>query len=384
MMVLLHGLILSALGLMVIVLAVNLVSFRTAKASTTGNRPRVSVLIPARNEEETVGRCLATLVQQDYPDYEVLVLDDRSTDATVARVREWEQRDPRVRLIPGASLPEGWVGKSFACHQLSEAAIGEMLLFVDADTVHSPSSIGSAVAEMERTRAGLLSLIPHQTMISFWETVVLPLLHFVTMCFLPFSLVSSTRNPRFAMANGQFMLFRRDVYRSIGGHAAVRTAMVEDVWLSRLVKRSGHRLVIMDGGPVVSCRMYRSFSGIWQGFSKNLFPGFNYSLPAIGGVMAFLAITSVLPFLLLPAALLGGVAGFLLTASVAEVALLIGIRVALAARFRMPWLSSLLHPLGVSMVIAIAANSCRWVVAGGGARWKGRVYDFRSNLSIHS
>lgn len=380
----LHLFILVALGGMAVVLTVNLAAFRRPAPQLPGMFPRVSVLVPARNEEQNIGKCLAGLLRQEYPDYEVLVLDDRSTDGTAAIVREWEGREGRLRLIPGAPLPEGWGGKSFACHQLAREAGGEFLLFVDADTVHGSASIRSAVAEMEKTGADLLSLIPHQTMESFWEKAILPLLHFSTMCFLPFPLVSSTRSPRLAMANGQFMMFRRDVYRRIGGHEAVRTAMVEDVWISRLVKSHGRKLVVMDGGSLVSCRMYRSFAALWEGFSKNLFAGFRYSLPAIGAVMAFNAVTSVLPFVLLPLALAGGGKGMAVTAPAVEAGIVIAMRLSLAVRFRMSIAASFTHPLGMGMVIAIAANSCRWMLGGGGARWKGRRYDFRKPVSMHS
>lgn len=380
-MTVLHLAIAGGIGVMVLVLLANLAGFRRvrpdARPRTT---PAVSVLVPARNEEASIGGCVASLLAQEYPLLEVLVLDDHSEDGTAAVVGAIERTDPRVRLVPGADLPEGWVGKSFACHQLSQAAKGDLLLFVDADTVHEPSSIGAAVAEMERTGAGLLSLIPHQIMRSFWERTFLPLLQFSTMCFLPFALVSRTRSPLLAMANGQFMLFRRSVYDDIGGHASVHAAMVEDVWLARAVKRRGHRLVVADGGRTVSCRMYTSFRAIWRGFSKNLCAGFGYSVPSLAAVTGFNALTSIAPFFLLPAALVAGQTGWLIAAPAAEVAALLGIRVVLALRFRMGLAPVALHPLAVGLLVVIAANSCRWAFTGG-PRWKGRRYDLRRALT---
>jgi chlorobactene glucosyltransferase len=170
------------------------------------------------------------------------------------------------------------------------------------------------------------------------------------------------------------MLFRRRVYDAIGGHAAVRTALVEDVWLSRRVKGAGHRLVVLDGDGAVSCRMYTSFASIWEGFSKNLFPGFRYSLPVMAAAMVFLIATSVMPFLFLAWTGIDAAAGGLVAA---QAGLLLAMRTALAFRFRMAWWPVLLHALGMGMVVAIAVNSSRAILLGGGAAWKGRRYDFR-------
>ena len=380
-----HEVILGLLALMMVVVLVNVVGFRRLPRWAAPERPgsegtpMVSVLIPARNEERNIGTTLSTLARQDYPRMEIVVLNDNSADGTEAVVKERAGADPRIRLIQGGALPEGWVGKSYACHQLAGEAQGDLLLFVDADTAHEQWSVGAAVEEMRRSRADLLTVIPAQTMRTFWEKLILPLLHYSTFCFLPMPLVSVTRSPKLAMANGQFMLFRKEVYRAIGGHAGVRTAMVEDVWLSRRVKEEGYRLVIRDGTGSVRARMYRSLREIWQGFSKNLFAGFNYSLPMIGGVVVFNALTSVLPFILLPAGIIAGMEFAPWTAVVAlQVALVLAIRLALAARFRLDVWTIVLHPLAMGIFCGIALNSARWVLVRGGARWKGRTYDFRN------
>lgn len=380
-----HEVILGLLALMMVVVLVNVVGFRRlapgAAPAHVGpeEMPMVSVLIPARNEERNIGTTLSTLAQQDYPRMEIVVLNDNSSDGTAAAVERIAGVDPRIRLMQGATLPEGWVGKSYACHQLAGAAEGDLLLFVDADTAHETWSVRAAVEEMRRSRADLLTVIPAQTMETFSEKLMLPLLHYSTFCFLPMPLVSVSRSPKLAMANGQFMLFRKDVYRAIGGHAGVRTAIVEDVWLSRRVKEEGYRLVIRDGTGSVRARMYHSLREIWQGFSKNLFAGFNYSLPMIGGVILFNALTSVLPFLLLPAGIIAGMEIAPWTAVVAgQVAMVAAIRLALAARFRLDVWTIVLHPLAMGIFCGIALNSARWVLVRGGARWKGRTYDFRN------
>jgi chlorobactene glucosyltransferase len=213
---------------------------------------------------------------------------------------------------------------------------------------------------------------------TFWERVVLPLLHFTTFAFLPFPLVRLAKNRKLAMANGQFMLFRCGAYEEIGGHAAVRSALVEDVWLSRLIKEKGFALCVMGGEEIVSCRMYSSLREIWEGFSKNLFPGFGYSVPVIFAVIVFNIVTSILPFLFLVAGMAMNLTGepwYGLVA--AQTSLMLLIRLMLSVRFDQSILSSLLHPLAMGVFSAIAVNSCWWVLRGTGSRWKGRSYDFR-------
>ena len=373
--------ILAALIVMALIAAVNMLSLRSLDSRTRRVKPvrfpLVSVLVPARNEEANIGKCLATLADQDYPAYEVLVLDDNSDDRTGAIVQEWQRKDPRVRYLGGEPLPPGWVGKNFACHQLSLAARGDLLLFVDADTRHNRESIRKGVAAMEGLGADLLTVIPRQVMKSFWENAVLPFLHFTTFCFLPLPLVKAVRDPRLAMAVGQFMLFRRRAYDAIGGHRAVKDVMVEDVWMSRLIKKHGFALRVLDGGSAVSCRMYSSLKGIWHGFSKNLFPGFKFSLPAITLVIFFNFATSVLPFVSLAAIIMGKMPAQVLTVVLAQIGLLMAIRLSLSVRFSMSYAAIPTHPLAMLVVISMAINSVRWVLMAGGSRWKGRAYDFR-------
>lgn len=371
-------LILGILLFMALLAAVNMLTFRRVRAGRKPHSfPYVSVLIPARNEQDNIGICLSSLVSQDYPRYEIVVLDDNSEDATGDIVRDWEGLSDRVRYLKGSPLPPGWVGKCFACHQLSKHARGELLLFTDADTMHSSQSISSAVAAMHKTRADLLTVVPFLTLKTFWEKTVMPMLHFVTFCSLPFPLVHLSRNPRFAMANGQFMLFKRDAYEAIGGHEAVKNAMVEDIWLSRLIKKEGYSLRVMDGVSIVATRMYRSLREIWDGFSKNIFPGFKYSLPSIVVVMLFNVLTSVLPFVFLGVVLLSPVRPEWSLLVLMQILMLFGIRLMLAHKFKLNLLATFTHPLGMGVVAGIAFNSTRWALFSGGMRWKGRTYDFR-------
>lgn len=288
-------------------------------------------------------------------------------------------------------MPPGWVGKCFACHQLSKAARGELLLFTDADTKHSTASIANAVAALERSNADLLSLFPSLELRSLWEKAVMPMLHFVTFTTLPFPLVHHTRKPQLAMANGQFILFRRSAYEAIGGHEAVKDALVEDVWLARSIKRHGFRLRVMDGKELVTTRMYRSLREIWEGFSQNLFPVFRYSLAAITFVMVFNLVTSAVPFVL---TLVGvwdlfargsALSDSWIPLALAHVGLLVTIRSMLSLRFSLALLPILLDPVAMAIVIGIAVNSIRWALFAGGLRWKGRIYPLtRGETSIPS
>lgn len=372
---------LAVLAIMTIIAAVNVLTIpRIRRTWKPQALPFVSVLIPARNEADTIGTCLSSLVAQDYPHYEIIVLDDRSEDRTWEVLRAWKSRAPHVRILRGKPLPPGWVGKCYACHQLAGSARGDLLLFTDADTKHNATSIANAVAALERSNADLLSLLPLLELRSFWEKVVMPMLHFVTFTTLPFPLVHHMRKPQLAMANGQFMLFRRSAYEAVGGHEAVKDALVEDVWLARLVKKHGLRLRVMDGKELAATRMYRSLREIWEGFSKNLFPGFRYSLAAIMLVMFFNVATSVAPFVVAVAGLFGPSAlGLSLSDSwvqltLAQAALLVAIRVMLSLRFSLAFLPIVLHPVAMAIVVGIAANSVRWTLFAGGLRWKGRTY----------
>ncbi|MGA9115160.1 MAG: glycosyltransferase family 2 protein [Bacteroidota bacterium] len=374
---------LAASAAMALVFLSNMIWFRRARSrSRGGEEPMVSILVPARNEEGRIGPALRSLAVQEYARFEVIVLDDGSTDGTLAEAEAAAAKQPHVRIFQGGDLPPGWTGKNHACRRLFEASRGDLLLFTDADTVHHRLALHTAASELRENRLGLLSMIPRQVTGGFWERLLVPLLHFATLPFLPFGLVRHSRRPSLAMANGQFMLFRRDVYERIGTHAAVKGAMVEDVWLARAVKKAGFRMEVMDGSDLVSCRMYRSLGEIWGGFSKNLFAGFNYSLAGFLPVLGVILATSVVPFPLAAAGIWSGAWGeeWFLTAAL-QAGLVLGMRLAMAARFRTDLPSALLHPLAAGILVAIGLNSVRWVLGGGGARWKGRRYGFHRHVA---
>ncbi len=333
--------------------------------------PFVSILIPARNEEENIERCLNSVINQDYPNFEILVYDDRSEDRTYEVVNRVGAGVEKLRLISGDHLPEGWLGKCYACHQLSLEAHGELLLFTDADTEHHPRSLKASVRTLKEERGGLLTLITQIKMGSLWERLCLPMLHFMEFLFLPFGLVTQLKTPSLSMGNGQFMLFEKAVYEEIGGHLAVRDQLVEDVWLARRVKEIKSKLLIKDGFALVQCRMYQDFSGIFEGFSKNLFPGFNFSLPGIFAFMMLCFFLFVFPYVQIGIGVYKGGDIFI---PVIMVGMAIFIRVVLAVRFKLGLISCFVHVFSMILFLVIALNSVRIFVFKRGASWKGRVY----------
>ncbi|WP_322113752.1 glycosyltransferase [Prosthecochloris sp. SCSIO W1101] len=341
--------------------------------------PLVSVLVPARNEENNIKRCITSLLHQDYDNYELIVLNDGSTDRTGEILDTLLRSDggALLRIIEGKALPPGWHGKAWACDQLGKAAQGELFLFTDADTYHSSDSLSRSVAAMQESGADLLSMTPRQEMRSFWEKLVVPLIYFILLCYLPLKLVPATQAPSLCFANGQFLMFRRRMYKRIGGHAAVCSDLVEDVWLCRAVKRRGGKVMSYNGIETVNCRMYRTFGEVWQGFSKNLFAGLGYHSFGLFFLMLVTALVYIVPY------------GFVIASATAadfsivyfwlpflQVCIALLCRLLIAGRFRQPITGALLHVFSQVVLLGIAVNSFYLVKFGNGSRWKGRRYNF--------
>jgi chlorobactene glucosyltransferase len=362
------------------ILLLNLVDLPDLPSARSGTQPFVSILVPARNEDEHIEACVSSLLAQEYDGFEVIVLDDHSTDSTWDTLQRLTAAGTGRRLRTGRSepLPEGWHGKAWACHQLAAMARGELLLFTDADTVHRSEALARAVAGLQESGAEMLSLTPAQEMHSFWEKLIVPLVYHILMCYLPVRMVRGSRLPAFCYAIGQFILFRSEAYRKIGGHESVRTNLVEDVWLCKKIKRAGGRVAAYNGTDAVSCRMYRDFRGIRDGFSKNLFAGFGYRTPVLFTLMGLLVMFYILPYGFLFSSLVSGktllLSGFWLPA--AQIAVALFSRMIIAVKFRHPVSFVLLHVVSQTFLLAIALNSFRQAKFGKGAVWKGRSYRF--------
>ena len=382
-----HGIVLAILLWSLTMVIANLACFDGLRAAGAfgADALMVSILVPARNEARNIEACVRSLLAQDYPNFELLVLDDHSEDGTGEIVRGLgvSESGELARLLPGEALPPGWCGKNWACHQLSQAARGTFLFFTDADTAHAPGTVSAAVAYALRNRAGLVSAWPRLVTVTLGEKLIIPMIVLLGMVLYPHWLVLSLqRHTHLAAriparyrrmlgaANGQFMFFTRECYETIGGHAALRDHVVEDVALGRAVAARMHeglRLRNCESLAFSTCRMYRSLGEVWEGFTKNLRAAFEESLANFLIIGATQAGCFLLPFALLFLPLRGK--GFV----IAEVALIYLIRIILTARFRTSWLSCALHPIGHALALAIGVNSWRRS-AGGGVTWKGRTY----------
>ena len=350
---------------------------RPVHQAAPADGPLVSILVPARNEARTIARCVISLARQDYPHCEVLVLDDQSEDTTAATIERVVRRYPQVRLLRGAALPPGWHGKAWACRQLALAARGDWLLFVDADAVLAPDCVTATLAVARTRRAGLLTLIPRLETSSVGEALLLATMPLTFAAFLPQGIVMSARWPMVAGALGKFLLFQRETYVRIGGHEAVRTDIVEDMQLSRLVKRHGGRLVWIDGTALVRSRPYRGLRDAWRGIAKSSFAAINYSLVALVPSMALCAAVFLAPYGFVIAALAARNAdGALLWLPLIQVALILGSYLLLVWRFKFPRRIVPLHALTILVTILVTLQSAYQVTLGDGVAWKGRTYHF--------
>lgn len=335
------------------------------------NQEYISVLIPARNEERIIGRCVESALNQNYNNFEVIVLDDNSTDNTSKILSEI--RNNRLKIIKGKQIEDGWVGKNFACKQLSEAAKGNYILFIDADTILEKNALENSVKFIKSQNADLVSFFPRQITISFWEKIIIPLLHFVVLTMLPLILVEKTKRTSLTMANGQFMLFRRTAYDKIGGHYSVKNRIVEDVWLGRKIKISGGKLIFADGTDIAYCRMYKNLNEIIEGFSKNIFPGLSFSTAGIIFVITFFFFLYIIPYIMLIYGIIINTGTLILT-SIISIILAITIRITHSLKFKLPLHSAFFHIISSISLIILSINSYRIIKFGSGAVWKERKY----------
>ncbi|HEV2661476.1 MAG TPA: glycosyltransferase, partial [Ktedonobacteraceae bacterium] len=358
--------------------------YAPSEQATEQDAPLLSILVPARNEERCIEACVYSLVSQNYERLEVLVLDDASSDATAAIVQRIidelpKEQKERLRLLSGAPLPAGWVGKNFACHQLAQQARGDYLLFTDADTVHAPGMAGAVLATMHERNVALLTGQPEMVAGSLGELLIVPLLNFTILTLLPIALIPRRPETSLATGNGQLLCFQRATYEKIGGHAALKERILEDVLLARAVKAAGQRMIFVDALLLVRCRMYASFAEVWAGFSKNLFAFYSYNLPfALIALLLNLALF-VLPPLILLAALLLALPALVIYYVLSAYLLAVLMRVLLALRFTrrqrgVALLLCLLHPLSILLECLILLNSIRWHYRKAGTVWKGRKY----------
>jgi len=352
----------------------------SAPPPSPAGAPQVTVIIPARDEEANIARCLSSIVGLDYPGarLRVLVVDDHSVDATAAIVRKFAAQYRQVSLIQSPPLPPRWIGKSHACWigARSVALECEWLCFIDADVTVTPSALSSAMHVALTDRLDLLSLAPRQELRSFAERLILPC-GLVMVAFIQDLRQAQARSSNEVTAAGQFMLVRREAYEMVGGHAAVCTAICEDLEIARRLKRSGRSVLLMGGQDFVSTRMYTGWRTLWPGLAKNLVdtfggPAATLSLALAAVILAWAAFAiPLLDFAVWRAGAQGALFPLLLALAGSGAA--VGLHVAAASYFRIPLWYGLIFPLGYTVGAVMAIDSVRRRLRGR-VSWKGRIY----------
>lgn len=340
--------------------------------------PPVTVIIPARNEANNIARCVRSVLASSYPQLQVMVVDDRSSDGTAAIARDIAREDRRVRLIEARPLPQGWFGKQWACAEGAAASSSELLCFADADTCHAPDLMPRAVHALLDSNADMLSVAAHQEMHTFWERTIQPLFFFMLLArYGGTEVVNRTRNPANKIANGQFILFRHHAYAAIGGHASVRDTVAEDLALAQRISSLGRRGILILGLDQLSTRMYNTLGEVVSGWMKNIYAGGRMAMPGGQAGRLFFPITLLLPPLMMLAPFTA-----LALASVAPIGVITWAAVAVA--FTLLWWAlvyrvalrispayALTFPLGAAVLLYIVLRA---IARGSRVRWKDREY----------
>lgn len=360
-----------------LVVLVNVLTWPAGRGGFDLRSVRVSVLIPARNEESRIAQCLHTVLTQGEVVGEVLVYNDHSTDTTGKIVEDYSRKDARVRAVDALPLPDNWCGKNYACFRLAHAAKSQWLLFIDADVHLAPGAVEAAVSEALRRNATMVSLWPRIMVGGFWEQVLMPMLNFVVFTAYPTWLALKRKDTSFGLAHGACILAHRNTYMRIGGHEVVRDEIFEDTRLARAWREGGHVSICLDGQDFVCVRMYESLGEIWRGFQKNFYTAF-HSRAMYWAFLALHICVFALPFFALPLGLASG--GGYAAWAIAVGAILSG-RLALALRFRQPVWTVLFHPVAQSLLIALGLSSWWRCASGKGVEWKGRSY--RGHSTAH-
>lgn len=331
----------------------------------------VSVCVPARNEEANIEACVRGVLANDWPYLEVLVYDDQSTDATPRIIERLVASDPRVRCVETRPLPDGWIGKQWACQRMGEAARGRWLLFTDADVRFEESCVRATIAAASSLDAAMISTFPRQITLTLAERLIVPMIHFILFSYLPMGQMRGGNSPSASAGCGQFLCIRRDAYEAVGGHAAWKDSMHDGIRMARAVRRAGMHSDLYDGTAHVACRMYAGLGSTWRGFAKNAYEG----LGSVG-LLVFLTVIHAIGHVLPWVVVIGATAhepwqGVPLVLAGCAIALTLAQRLTLARHFRQSIVGALLHPLGIVLMTAIQWHS--FVLAITGKRqWRGR------------
>ncbi len=323
----------------------------------------VSILIPARNEELRIAACVDAVRNNVGISLEIIVLDDHSTDRTAAIIHDIAKKDARVRLARSLPLPEQWNGKQHACYQLSKLASHSLFLFIDADVILSPDAVAKMVAYQKSNRIDLLSGFPHQLTGSFLEKLVLPLIHWLLLCYLPIVGMRLTRYSCFGAGCGQLFLTTRKAYEATAGHASICSSLHDGIALPRVYRRHGQKADLFDATPLARCRMYSSAASMWMGLAKNAHEGIG-SFRAIIPWSILLLGGHLLPWI---AFIVIGLPGLI------AIFLSLAPRIHCAYRFRQSWLGAFLHPVGILVFVVIQWYALYRRLTRNPVYWKGRA-----------
>lgn len=333
----------------------------------------VSVLIPARNEELSIRAAVEAALASEGVELEVIVLDDHSEDATASVVSEIAASDARARLVTAPPLPEGWCGKQHACWQLSQQAQYPVMVFVDADVRLHPEGLAEMLGFLEESQASLISGVPQQETGSLLEKLLIPLIHFILLGFLPLQRMRQSSHSSYAAGCGQLFMARREDYQKAGGHEAIRSSLHDGITLPRAFRKSGLMTDLFDATSTAACRMYRSAGEVWHGLSKNSTEGLGSPGMILPSTLLLLG-GQVLPLLLLPVAISRGSEWYLIALLSTAVVFAYLPRLAGIVRFRQSILGAILHPLGISLLVLIQWYGLLRSLFGTSAVWKGRFY----------
>ncbi|MDB6029986.1 MAG: family glycosyltransferase [Verrucomicrobiales bacterium] len=330
--------------------------------------PGISVLIPARNEAQNIAAAIRSIQVNRDVSWELLILDDHSEDQTAEIVREMSARDSRVRLISGPPLSEGWNGKQHACYQLAQQARFPWLVFMDADVCLKPHSLSRMVSFVQSQSVALASGVPHQVTETLLERLLVPLIHFVLLGFLPLRRMRGSSEPACGAGCGQLFIASAAAYATVGGHSAIRGSRHDGVQLPRAFRRSGFRTDLFDATHIAVCRMYHNASEVWSGFVKNAHEGLAAPATIIPATVILFG-GQVLPWLLL----FSGQRGWTLFIAILGISASCLPRWVSSVRFKQSKLGALFHPAGVLLLITIQWVSFLRRIRGKSTPWKGRL-----------
>jgi len=358
------------------------------KPAQSRNSPLVSIIVPARNEERNIRRCVESLLEQSYENYEVIVVDDGSTDDTPHILENIIQEHPQSNRLwvqrLRDELPEGWAGKPHAIHAGVQESHGEWLLFTDADTWHAPNALQCALTSALDTGSDMYSLGTGQELPGFWEKVMMPMAYLGISMMYPIKKVNDPLSS-IAIANGQFILIRRDVYDALGGYARpeLRNTLLDDRDLAHTVKQQGFRLKLEDGRDLVHVQMYQGLREAWRGWRKNAFLGSRGGIAFVVLQLIGLPMVAIVPFLLPLLAWIsrrGPVRGKVITSSevgaatLLELGPLLAYHISIDKELRVPWYYAFAYPLAAFLFEIILAQSAWRVLLRKGIDWRGRQY----------